>query len=373
MKTIIYFETEELSFRQNICILEHIRLLYRDEPIIMVSAGDFSSCGTLLAPSGRERAAGFVKAGADLVLSLPTASVLGGYGKKEFAGAALIQRLRVNEQLVIPCVPVSGQTVADCEKALHSLAMLMFRAEPDYRSRLTNNLDNNMPFRDAQLRAICGCVPEAADLLTFPVNRHALWLLDAMLQLYYMANVEFIAAPALKDDENSPASDACVNHSSDRYNKTALGKAAEHFEKTAAAKTVELAADASFEDLIDIAGSTTQMVTSFFENKERIKTAGSFEQIVQILQPGAEDSKRLFLLKAVLGLRKIYMQICGLHVYVPYCFVSAFDPDKAGFLRKMEEISWVPLIIDNNPEQTIKDDYYYLLQADKKAADLEYK
>ena len=101
MKTIIYFENEELPFRQNIRILESIRQLYSNESIIMVCAGDFSACGTLLEPSGRERAAGFVKAGADLVLSLPAASVLGGYGKKEFAGAALIQRLRVNEQLVI--------------------------------------------------------------------------------------------------------------------------------------------------------------------------------------------------------------------------------------------------------------------------------
>ena len=47
------------------------------------------------------------------------------------------------------------------------------------------------------------------------------------------------------------------------YDKTDDSGSSGHFEKTAAAKTVELAAAASPEDLIDIAGSTTQMMAAF--------------------------------------------------------------------------------------------------------------
>ena len=87
MKTIICFENEELSFHNNIWIIKKVRKLYQDDYFIVVSSGDFSSGGELLTPSCKERSDTYVKNGADMVLSLPTASVLGGYGKKEFAAA----------------------------------------------------------------------------------------------------------------------------------------------------------------------------------------------------------------------------------------------------------------------------------------------
>ena len=348
MKTIFCFENEELSLHNNIRILEKIRVLYRDAFIVLISAGDFSSCGKLLTPSCKERSGKYAEKGADLVLSLPVASVLGGYGKKEFAGAALMQRVRIQEYLVIPCTPGSEQTLNDCENFLRACAMLMFRAEPDYRHILTENLNNNLPFRDAQLRAVCDCIPEARELLSHPENRQALWLLDAMLQLYYMPDIEFITVPELNPVEKEQQS----------Y---------DHFDRIAAEILTDLITNSSFETLIDISGSTPAMAAALFENKENIKTTRSFEQITRYLLPESADNTRLFLLKAILGIRKIYMQICSLHVYVPYCYVSASGHDNPGLLLQLRETSWVPLIIDTAPDQKIKKEYSYLLQADKKA------
>ena len=301
--------------------------------------------------SGRERAAHYVSSGADLVLSLPVAAALGGFGKKEFANAALVQRLRSSERLVIPCVPVHGQTPEDCKKQLRSCAMLMFREEGDYRRKLTGKLNEGMAFRDAQFKTVCDCFPQAQELLSFQENRNALWLLDSMLQLYYMPKTEFISV----SDTGSDTPDRMENDRLDRI---------------IASKTAQLLSECSEEDLIDISGSTTQIVADLFEKKESIQASASVQQIIQLLAPASPDRVRLFLLKAVLRIRKIYMQICGLHEYVPYCHAAAADPAKAGLIEQLSEGSWVPFVGEDGAPQKVADDYYYLLEADKKAEDL---
>jgi len=193
--------------------------------------------------------------------------------------------------------------------------------------------------------------------LSCPENRNALWLLDAMLQLYYMAKVEFIAVPeGLCRDNN--------------VNELFTDETDDGFDKTAAAKIAGLLTASPAEKLIDISGSTSQMVEAIIENKEKIREAGSLGQIVQLLAPAPEDGARLFLLKAFSGIRKIYMQICGLHVYVPYCRVTAANPGKSEMLQEMKEKTWVPFITEEGGDQKAMEDYYYLMQADKKVQEL---
>ena len=355
MKTIICFENEELSCFSNNMILKNIRRLYPDDQIIMISAGEFSSSGTLMTPSCKKRAEMFINAGADLILSLPVSSILGGCGKKEFAGAALAQNLRIPELLIIiPFRHASGQMPDDCEEILRSCAMLMFGEKSGYRSRLSGYI-NKMPFREAQIRTVCECIPEAEKVLFYPENRQALWMLDAMMQLYYMAKVQFIAAPEI---ECSPDLNCSLKDHNDI------------FQKTAAFKIADLLETASREQLTDISGSTTQMVTALFDNKNEILNAGSFEEIVSFLAPEPPDRARLFLLKAILGIRKIHMQICGLHTYVPYCYVCAENQDMAGSISQLNESSWVPFIGNELQKQAVDKDYCYLLQADKIAGEL---
>ena len=351
MNTVLSFENEELSCLSNTRMLEKVRQSCPDDLVILVSAGDFSSGGSLLTPFCEERAKAYVKAGADLVLSLPVASVLGGYGKKEFAGAALAQNLHAPDfRIVIPCVPAAGQTLKDCEKKLRSFAMLMFQERSGYRSTLTKHL-TEMPLREAQAQTVCECFPEAAEFLFCPENRQALWLLDAMLQLYYMPKTQFIAVEK---------GEAFVE---DRGHTIP-------FENNAAAKAAAFLESCSPEQLIDISGSTTQMVERLLEKKADVLSAGSLKEIADLLKPAPEDRSRLFLLKMILGIRKIQMQICGLHTYVPYCHVCACNPDRLDQLKQLEEISWIPFIGGQLKAQKAKEDYSYLLEADRKAGEL---
>lgn len=350
MKTIIYFENEAVSFHCDLRIIRDLRQQYPEDLIVMISAGDFSSCGIFLFPSSRERSRLYVDAGADLVLSLPAASVLGGFGVKEFAAAALAHNLRISDlQVVIPCVPAPGQAPPDCEKLLRSCSMLMFTEMSGYRDRLKGYL-HEMSFRDAQAQTVCDCIPEAEKLLSDPENRYALWLLNSMLQLYYQPKKQFLMVPGSETETDTGSS----------HNP----------ERAAAASLSDLLSAASWSTLIDISGSSAHMVTTLLERKEQIRSAETLEDITSLLSPVPKDRARLFLLKAILGIRKIQMQICGLHTYVPYCYVLAKDPDKEPFLKHLESCSWVPWIEDPAQEQILKEKYGYLLHFDKKAETL---
>ncbi|MBQ9031384.1 MAG: nucleotidyltransferase family protein [Parasporobacterium sp.] len=383
-KTIICFENEERSCLYNSQVLQQIRTCYREELLVMVGAGEFSACGTPLTPGCRDRAGEYVKAGADLVLTLPAAGILGGYGKKEFAGAALVQRLRTNEQLIIPCEPGPGQSPADCGKELRSIAMLIFREGNGYRGRLKEAFAEGKSFRDAQYSAVCDCMPEAREILSRQINRHALWLLDSMLQLYYMPRREFIAVqgqePGGKDAGFSGKSSGSSGKSSGssgegsekqrESERTADLQQKAAFEQRLALKTAELLAEGSMDRLIDISGSTTQMAEALFENQERIRSADSLTRIAEMLRPAPVDRVRLFLLKAILGIRKIHMQICGLHEFVPYARVCAENPEKADLLKQLEERSWVPFVREKEPYPEEAGNYGYLLEADRRAGEL---
>ena len=356
-KISVLLENEEGSVLYNSKAIEWIRNDCPEDFIILVSAGDFTAGGQLLSPSCSVRAGEYVKAGADLVLSIPVASALGGYGKKEFASAALVQNLRICDRLMIPCRPLQGQTPDECGNMLRSVAMFMLKEEGDYRSELTENMKTGMTLRQAQVRVISERIPEAKELLAFHENRSALWILDAMLQLYYMAPVTFFQAPAYGASDEKISSDGSA---------TGTVEAAQ-FDRIIAVRTARLLENATLQSLMDISGSTTQMVQALMDNKERIIAAESLEEILQLLRPAPSDRVRLFLLKAILGLKKIHMQICGLHTYVPYCHVDAINPEKADLAREVQENSWVPFVKEGSQIPKAAQDYYYLIQADNES------
>ena len=350
-RTILYFENERKDCLYNAQVLHVIRQMYPDAFVTVVSAGHFTDDGSLIEMSSEKRSEEYERCGADLILSLPAASSLGGYGQKELAGAALVQRLRVPEKIIIPCTANAGQTLEECEKALRSYAMLMFKEQPDYRASLKRYLDQDMSFRDAQVRAVCDVVPDAASVLSCPENRAALWLLFAFLQLYYMAKTQFIPAPACTSGCTDPA-----------------GKGL--FEKTAAAKLKEVLSASTTESLIDISGSTPSMAEALKQKEDEIFSLESLEEIARLMPPGSQERTTLFLLKAILGVRKIYMQISALHEYVPYCHISAVKAAKSGQFRQMAEKTWVPFVGDHDPQEKVEKDYSYLLLIDQKAASL---
>ena len=363
-RTVFYFENENESCLYNAQVLRLVRQLFSDTFVVMVSAGQFTSGGSMLTPARMERSEEYMKSGADLILSLPVTSILGGYGQKEIAGAALVQRLRVPERIVVPCIPAEGQTLQDCEDCLRSCAMLMLREPPGYRSGLQGYLEQNMPFREAQMRAVCDVMPEATAVLSHSVNCAALWVLFALLQLYYMAEVEFIHAPQMHPGGPCDVGTGlfhekcrtwCFEDASERYMK---------------GKIREILTSGTQEQLIDISGSTPQMVSVLIQEKDTIWSLDSMEQIAQLLLPESLERIHLFLLKMILGIRKIYMQICSLHVYVPYCHVWAENPEKHTQIRQLAEKSWVSFAGKNYPEQKKREEYHYLLDIDERAEEL---
>ena len=344
-------------------LIRKIRTLYPDEFLLMVSAGDFSASGQALPVSAAERAAVCRENGVDLVLSLPTASVLGGFGKKDFASTALVQRLHSADILILPCHPLKGQDAASCEKILRACSMIVFRERPDYRRCLADYLKNKMPFRQAQIRAVCDCVPEAAELLAFPENRHALRILDAMLQLYYMAAVEFL--PVTDQELQSADAGGAGNSSSSQAARQDL------FDKNAADALKELISSCTPADLLDISGSSEQMIKALYDKADVIRSENSFRRIIELVCPADThpDTLRLFLMKVVLGIRHSSMQICSLHIYVPYCHVLAWNPEKQAALDETEKTSWVPFVTTGGLDQ-IESEKRRLLEADEKAAQL---
>ena len=366
-RTVIYFENEDKNCRYNAQVLQKIRHLYPDAFIIMISAGIFSSSGCMIMPDCRECSDIYMKVGTDLILTLPVASTLGGYGQKEFASAALVQRLRVSEHIMVPCSPPEGQSLKECEESLRSYAMLMIQEKTDYRARLSEYLDNHMSFREAQIHAICDVVPGAKIVLSSSENQAALWLLVALLQLYYIAHVEFILAP-----EAIPAPEAVL--ASGQECSFTAPKNPIRFNEAAAWAIKDVLAECSPEALIDISGSTTSMVATIMQQKDYIQSVNSLEQIIELLQSDQSLERiRLFLLKSILGIKKIYMQICGLHEYVPYSYIAARNPEKDTMIKHLVDNSWVPLVSAHEPDYTNNNterDYSYLLQIDQKAADL---
>ena len=93
MKISAFFENGDAGREKAVRQTAWIREKYPSDTLVMISAGDFRSDGIAFGVRARDRAGYQMEAGADVILSLPAASVLGGFGKKNFASAALIQRL----------------------------------------------------------------------------------------------------------------------------------------------------------------------------------------------------------------------------------------------------------------------------------------
>lgn len=375
----VVFENENRDPLYHSRVLQEIRQRYPESFVVMIHAGFFTAAGDLIVPSCRIRSEEYRKQGADLILSLPVASSLGGYGQKEFAQAALVQRLRISERIIMPCVPSAGQSLKDCEDVLRSCAMLMLQEPGDYRSRLKGYRDQDLPFREAQVKTVCDAIPEAGALLCCPENRAALWQLFAFLQLYYMPHVEFIQAPSPAagpaPDSNS-ANEVAFDQVHEAAHEAALEMALDpssmqddlrHFENVSAARIKELLSSCTLEKLIDISGSTEQMAKTLIQKKEEIQSLDSLQQISQLLLPGSLERIQLFLLRAILGVRKIDMQICGLHEYVPYCKIASENPQKSTQVRQMSEETWVPFTGAHDPDQKVRENYQYLLRIDEMA------
>lgn len=328
----------------------------KPDMLTVISEGEFFSNGLPAGCSAKQRARKWKEAGADLVLSLPVSSALGGYGKKDFATVALIQKLYSAERVILLCCPLPGQTVTECAALLRRCGMLMFRESPEYRERLRENLRLRKSFSDAQMDAVIHCIPDAEKLLGFPENRRSVSILDAMLQLYYLVPVDFI--------EISP--DAKAEKTSDDRLRT--------FESHAAERLKALLKNRPENYLMNISGSTEKTVNRILDLSEEIGEKNCFREIVELAAPlfPSTDMARLFFLRALLNIRHSDMLMSGLHTYVPYCHLLEEQEHKHEEIRHVKEMSWVPFMGTSPSGQSLHGDAVteILLAMDQKAEEL---
>lgn len=388
MKNIVLIENAALPFSEGLCMAERVRRENRPDFLTVIGEGDFRADGSPTEYSAKERAAGWMEAGADLVLQLPVFSILGGYGKKDFAAAALMQRLHSVDRVILPCRPLPGQTVQECGAMLRKCAMLMFREHPDYRKRLQENLRGRTSFLKAQMEAVIFCIPEAEELLRFPENRQSVCMLDAMLQLYYIVQTEFMAVdkfpgradadtmtgrtavgamPGQAAADTMPGRTAAdclpgpavsmaedggkrMEFLADRLPEPAVGMAGmrrpEQTGRALAEEWKRALEHQSRDSLMNISGSTEKAVSRILSLSGEIEEKEYFEEIVELMEdvfPNT-DMARLFLLRILLNIRHSDMLISGLHTYVPYCLVSEQRAEKPDEIRRIEETAWVPFV-----------------------------
>ena len=389
MKNVVIIENANWPFSEGIKMMDWIRREIQPEALTVISDGDFFSNGKAVDTSAARRAGRWKEAGADLVLQLPVSSILGGYGKKDFAVAALIQKLHSVERVVMPCRPLPGQTKEECEALLRKCAMLVFREHPDYRNQMKENLRLRKSFLQSQMEAIIYCIPEAEQLLRYSENRQSVSMLDAMLQLYYMVKIDFYAPGADIDDnhkmedpirEEKAESTAAENkeeptRSTDIEDleisrKPLLQENTEQrlaaFNHHAAERFKNLLEVRPKEYLMNISGSTETFVGKMLELAEVIREKNSFQDILETVEPvfPNKDMARLFLLRALLNVRNSDMLISGLHTYVPYCLLLAEREEKPEEIKKIEEASWVPFVrVPDKGQENLSDDAIRILYA----------
>ena len=363
METAVYFENGKTELSTTLKILENLKKSFSMDLLTVLSDGDFQTNGIPLEPDAGTRAKQMISAGADLVLSLPVSSSLGGFGKKDFASVALIQKLHAADRVFLSCKPVNGQNIQECGDLLKACAMLIFRERPDYRKKLQELLKEQKDFRAAQTEAVVFCLPEAEELLKYRENRQTIRILDAMLQLYYLIETEFLEVPAEPDEESLSEGAKQAPWSSYRS----------RFEKQAAAELNLLLEKKSGQYLMEIAGSTEKMTAKLLEETEKIREYKALQQIVELLEQSAatRDTARLYLLRVLLRIRHSDMLISGLHTYVPYGHILAENPEKQKELDEIRKRSWIPLINKKDFEKTPvfeKEETFALLyEMDRKA------
>ena len=395
MKTIVYFENENTGMESTVRQISRIRQIHPADTLVVLSAGDYHSDGNPCAISARDRAKLQSEAGTDLILSLPAASILGGYGKRNFASAALIQRLHCVDRIVFSCSPLSGQAVDSCAGILKHTAMTIFRESPKYRQELQSLLQEHMPFQKAQIQAAASCVPDAASLLADPENQYTILLLDAMLQLYYMADTEFLdlreltpqtenriqsasavcpsVYPSLTDQRGDSSSTSFSWPDQRGDSSSALSSSPDKrrvsFEQNAAQAVKKLLPVTSPGWLRDIAGCTDAMVQMLCKEPDRFLDAATFSEMTAILCSASlsAETARLFLLRMILQITHSTMQINALHLYTPYCYVHAFNEAKQEQLDAVEKNSWVSFLREGDADILHGEQYSKLLQADRKA------
>ncbi len=360
---------------------ERIRREIGTDLLTVIAEGDLRSDGCPAKRSAEQRAGMWLDAGADLVLQLPVFSVLGGYGKKDFAVAALIQRLHSAERVILPCRHLPGQTAEECGELLRRCAMLMFRERPDYRKELQENLRRRMPFLRAQMEAVAFCIPEAAGLLQLPENRQSVCMLDAMLQLYYIVRVDFM-------ETESGAEDTSISAAGNRAPGGRTGLWEDHtqtgsaglregcaqggragspsggeerrrlcFERRAARELKKMLENQSRDFLMNISGSTERAVSRILDISGEIWEGTCLQEIVERVEAAFpnRDMARLFLLRIVLNIRHSDMLISGLYTYVPYCRVLGERGQRQDEIGRIEELSWVPFIRETGSGQSRED------------------
>ncbi len=359
MKALIFFEDGHRSAVSLNREAAWLRKKYQPEALLGISAGDFRANGLPYAESAVSRADSLCQGGADLVLSLPAASMLGGFGKKDFATVALAQRLHAAQTIALPCRPSDGQSLEQCVEILRSCAMVIFREIPVYRSAFRNNLKQSLPFHLAQLQAAAACVPEGETLLRFRENRQTIRLLDAMLQLYYMPAIEFFDIR----DTGAACAESESGSSGDWPEMRRI------FEANAARTLKHFLTEQAGASLADIAGCTEEMIRALQSHDAEIRHAVSLQTVVDILVPHSpsEEAARLFLLRILLQITHSNMQINGLHLYTPYCHLLAGNPQKTDLLEAVRQSSWVPVVGKELPNESAEAQYPLLLAIDRKA------
>lgn len=373
MESLICFEAFKRTGDALSRYLSGIRKICRPKYLLMISDGDLEPGGTPFDLFSRDCAALGKEGDADLVLSLPYASILGGLGKRDFALAALSQRLHASDRIVLPCRPAEGQSLEDCIRILKSCAMTIFKEKPEYREALLKNMKEQMSFDEARMQAVRSCISAADETLSFPVNRQAVKLLDAMLQLYYLAKTEFLDVRELgfsgEDEESGKEEPLKDRAQPGSWSSNRLG-----FERKAAEKLRQILPGKTCESLRNIAGCTDQMISALAERKEEFLQAEYLQQAAELLgrdAPG-EDAARLYLLRIILNITHSTMQINGLHIYTPYCYVLYEDPEKKAVTEEIRKASWVSCITDGKPDTETALKYPSLLEIDHKAEELLY-
>ena len=232
-----------------------------------------------------------------------------------------------------------------------------------------------------------------------------------MLQLYYMKDVFFMEAEP-DDEENRFV-----------HSKVAECGSGAAFQRKAADEVCTFLNTASASEMMDIFGSTEEIVESLKYHRKEIETVEEFEQIVALIsgerdgevalisgerdgeaalisdrrdgeaalisdRRGGEkahfsggrdeaatsdirrpnrDAARLYLMRAILGIRHSNMQIAGLHLYIPYCRLLAMNEEKPELINFLRDSSWVPILVEGEPVPSEAEKYTYLIRADERA------
>ncbi len=398
MKNIAYIEDGVLTHNQVEKIIKKIRLKNEGARVIVISAGSFRADGRPLEIYATLRAERQKKAGADFVLGLPIASILGGSGKKNSSSAVLVNRLNCVDELIMTCYPQEKETAEECGQKLMACAEWTFQNDPKYLAVLKACQKRGIIFDQAQTAAIHECQPAMKGYLKYRENRKAIRIMDALHRLDYHPKLQFLDISDIRQEVHSELMESMEA-------LVLLGQ--KNIRPTRKLMDEELAKDLKEklkkDDLAwmeDIFGETREIREVISRNREFILGEALFSRILARVagdmdyrrkkerQEDEEETSlkfshvseewieeaagkneasrllfRLFFLRCILGITKEDMQINRSYCYVPYCHVLAGNIHAEGY-EEISRASDLPFI-DGAKEET--KDYSNLIQIDQRA------